>query len=101
MWLSAIVPLVFCRFWKPHCAEEVLPKFSIDSIMFFFKRRASRSRAGVPQRRSTLPEKKATLIVFLAVVGLPAPHRLATAPTCHGPASLTPLPPKVKIPGIT
>jgi hypothetical protein len=36
MWLSAIVSLVCCRFWKPHCAGEVLPKFSIDTIMLLF-----------------------------------------------------------------
>jgi hypothetical protein len=36
MWLSAIVPLVCCRFWKPYRAGEVLPKFSIDTIMFLF-----------------------------------------------------------------
>ena len=36
--------------------------------------------------RSTL----ATPIVFLGVAGLPAPRRLATAPTRHRPASLIP-----------
>ena len=36
--------------------------------------------------RSTL----ATPIVFLGIAGLPAPCRLATAPTRHRPASLTP-----------
>jgi len=36
---------------------------------------------------------EATPIVFLTGVGLPAPRRLATAPTLHGPASLTPPPP--------
>jgi len=30
------VPLVSCRFWKPHRAGEVLPKFTIDNISFFF-----------------------------------------------------------------
>ena len=34
MWLSAIVPLVCCRFWLPHRAGELLPKFTIDTIMF-------------------------------------------------------------------
>jgi hypothetical protein len=29
------VPLFSCRFWKPHRAGEVLPKFSIDTIIFF------------------------------------------------------------------
>jgi hypothetical protein len=28
--------VVSCRFWKPHRAGEVLPKFSIDSLMFHF-----------------------------------------------------------------
>jgi hypothetical protein len=34
MLLSAIVSLFFCRFWKPPRAGEVLPKFSIDNIIF-------------------------------------------------------------------
>ncbi|XP_062188935.1 uncharacterized protein LOC133892263 [Phragmites australis] len=41
------------------------------------------------RRRST----SATPIAFLAAAGLPALRRLATAPTRHGPASLTPPPP--------
>ena len=35
----------------------------------------------------------ATPILFVGVAGLPAQHRLVTAPTRHCPASLTPLPP--------
>ena len=33
------------------------------------------------------------ILVFLATAGLPAPRRVATAPTRHSPASLTPPPP--------
>jgi hypothetical protein len=33
------------------------------------------------------------ILVFLATAGLPAPRRIATAPTRHSPASLTPPPP--------
>ena len=55
-----------CRFWKPPRAGEVLPKFFIDRLVYFFAE------------------------VFLAVAGLPAPRRVATAPTRHSPASLTP-----------
>ena len=39
MWLSAIVPLVCCRFWLSHHAGEALPKFTIDTIMFVCCRR--------------------------------------------------------------
>ena len=28
--------VVSCRFWKPPCAGEVLPKFSIESNLFVF-----------------------------------------------------------------
>jgi hypothetical protein len=38
---------------------------------------------------------QSTPIIFLSAAGLPAPLRFTTAPTRHGPASLTPLPPKV------
>jgi hypothetical protein len=37
-----------------------------------------------------LERSRSILIVFLGVAGLPTPRRLATAPTRHGPASLTP-----------
>ncbi|KAL5672767.1 hypothetical protein ACJX0J_017073, partial [Zea mays] len=33
------------------------------------------------------------ILVFLATTGLPAPRRVATAPTRHSPTSLTPPPP--------
>jgi hypothetical protein len=42
-----------------------------------------------------LEASRSTPIVFLSAAGLPAPLRLATTLTRHGPASLTPLPPKV------
>jgi hypothetical protein len=42
-----------------------------------------------------LKEIQSTPIVFLVAVGPPAPHRLATAPTRYGPASLTLPPPLV------
>jgi len=36
MWLSVIVPLFCCRFWTPHRAWEVLPKFRTDTNMLLF-----------------------------------------------------------------
>jgi hypothetical protein len=89
MWMSAIElsymnvghrAVVFCRYSKPPRAGEVLPKFLIDSIIFisFFA------------EKSPLKRSRSTPIVFLDVAGLPAPRRLATAPTRHGSASLTP-----------
>ena len=44
-------------------------------------------------RRRTCGRDSVTPIVFVGAAGLPAPHRLATAPTRHYPASLTPPPP--------
>ena len=58
-----------CRFWKPPRAGEVLPNFFVDILGYFFAE------------------------VFLAAAGLPAPRRVATAPTHHSTASLTPPPP--------
>jgi hypothetical protein len=67
--VSHCVVSFICRFWKPPCAGEVLPKFFIDRLVYLFAE------------------------VFLAVAGLPAPRRVATASTRHSPASLTPPPP--------
>jgi hypothetical protein len=53
-----------CKFWKPHLVGVVLPT---DLCLFFAE-------------------------VFLTVVGLPAPSRVATASTRHSLASLTPPP---------
>jgi hypothetical protein len=89
MWMLAVelsyvnvdhCAVVFCRYSKPPHEGEVLPKFLIDSIIFlsFFA------------DKSPLKRSRSTLIVFLGVAGLPAPHRLTTAPTRHGSASLTP-----------
>jgi hypothetical protein len=85
MCLSAIVLLLSCRLWKPHCAGEVLPKFSIDSLMFLFFCKEETVEAE--------PEYLGGPIVFLAADGLPALLCLAIAPTRHGPTSLTPPPP--------
>jgi hypothetical protein len=67
--VSHCVVIFICRFWKPPRAGEVLPNFFIDRLVYFFAE------------------------VFLAVAGLPAPRRVATAPTRHSTASLTPSPP--------
>jgi hypothetical protein len=67
--VSHCVVSFICRFWKPPRAGEVLPKFFNDRLVYLFAE------------------------VFLAVAGLPAPRRVATAPTRHSPASLTPPPP--------
>ena len=39
--------------------------------------------------RRTCGRDSATTIVFVGAAGLPAPRRLATAPTLHRPATLT------------
>ena len=59
--------------------------FVLTVLCFFFFVEKSPSE----RRQST----SATPITFLAAAGLPAPRRLATAPTRNGPASLTPPPP--------
>ena len=43
--------------------------------------------------RRTYGRDSATLIVFVGAAGLPAPRRLATAPTLHRPATRTSPPP--------
>ena len=58
--------------------------FVLIVLCFFFVEK-------IPSERSR--STSATLIAFLAAVGLPAPRRLTTASTRHGPASPTPLPP--------
>jgi hypothetical protein len=58
--------IFICRFWKPPGAGEVLSKVFIDKLVYF------------------------SVEVFLAVAGLHAPRRVATAPTRHNTASLTP-----------
>ena len=60
--------------------------FVLIVLCFFFAEKSPSE-----QSRST----SVTPIAFLAAAGLPAPRRLATAPTRHGPASLTPPPPLV------
>jgi hypothetical protein len=59
-----------CRLCKPPRVGEVLPNFFVDrlELIFFAK-------------------------VILATAREPAPCHVATAPTRHNPASLTPLPP--------
>ena len=59
--------------------------FVLTVLCFFFFVEKS------PSERSQ--STSVTPIAFLAAAGLPAPRRLATAPTRHGPASLTPPPP--------
>jgi hypothetical protein len=59
--MSAIVMLLlFVCFWKPPRAGEVLSIFLLTDLCFFAE-------------------------VLLAVVGLPAPRCVATAPTRHSP----------------
>jgi hypothetical protein len=53
-----------CRFWKPRGVGEVLSIFLLTYFCSFFAE------------------------AFLAVAGLPAPRRVATAPNRHNPASL-------------
>ena len=56
MWLTAIVPLLCCRFWKPPCLGEVLLKFTWDTNVFvFFQGEASclRLRAWLVTSRSS------------------------------------------------
>ena len=69
---------VFCRFWEPLRAGEVLPKFSMESNHLPFL-----------CRTRTVGRHSATPIVFVGVAVLPAPRRLATAATRHRPTSLT------------
>jgi hypothetical protein len=94
MWMSAIElsyvnvghhAVVFCRYSKTPRAGEVLPKFLINSIIFSF----------FFAEKSPLKWSRSTSIVFLDVAGLPALRRLATAPTRHGFAILTPPAPLV------
>jgi hypothetical protein len=54
--VSHCVVSFICRFWKPPRAGEVLPKFFIGSLVYLFAE------------------------VFLAIAGLPARRRPATAP---------------------
>ena len=82
MCMSAIMPLVFLQVLETSLCREVLLKFCIDSFMFLF----FAEKSPLERSRST----SVTPIAFLAAVGLPAPRRLATAPTRPGPASLTP-----------
>jgi hypothetical protein len=67
VWMSAIVLLLLCA-----CFRNLLVRERCTLVFFFFVDK---------------------VLIFLAVVGLPAPHRVATAPTRHNPASLTPSPP--------
>ena len=69
---------VFCRFWEPLRAGEVLPKFSMESNHLPFL-----------CRTRTVGRHSATLIVFVGVAVLLAPRRLTTAVTRHRPTSLT------------
>jgi hypothetical protein len=71
-----------CRFWKP-CYAGVLSKFCVDRLVFLFVEKILSEPSWSTQ---------ASKIVFLAVVGLPAPYHVATAPTRHSIASLTPPP---------
>jgi hypothetical protein len=77
----------FYKFWKPHRAGVVLPKIYMDTNLFAFYAgegpvRAKPEYLGDPGR-------------LCRRAGLPTPRRLATAPTRHSPASLTPPPPSV------
>jgi hypothetical protein len=79
MWLLAIELLYVAGFGnlllQGRCSQNF--KWTLISLLFC--------------RRRTCP----TPVIFLVVLGLPAPRRLATAPSHHGPASLTPPPPLV------
>jgi hypothetical protein len=67
---------VFCRFWEPPRAGEVLPKFWVDTNHFCpFLQDLWEGLDDPDQLRRRC--------------GLPAPRRLATAPTLHRPATRT------------
>ena len=51
--LPAIVPMIFCRFWEPYRAWEVLPIFFLE--MTVFSCFAEKSGSGVAPRRAGLP----------------------------------------------
>ena len=77
--VSAIESILFCRFWEPPRTGEVLPKFLTNVFLFY---RAEDVRGASEE-----------LIVYVGAAGLPAPLRLATAPTRHCLATLSPPPP--------
>ena len=65
LWLSAIAPMIFCRFWEPYRVGEVLPKFLIDNINFlsFLQRRCRRSGDRVARSSSSLLHRLATALL--------------------------------------
>jgi hypothetical protein len=84
-----------------YMVSAIVPVFFLQVVETSPYRRGSAEIFNLYYCVSSFAEKspsegtRSTLIVFISAAGLPAQRRLATAPTRHYPASLSPPPPYV------
>ena len=72
VWLPAIVPMIFCRFWEPHRAGEVLPIFfGNDSIFLFCREERIRSSPAPCRSACTASPHHSTTTLGITPVPVP------------------------------